>query len=212
MDGAAFEAAKIAAKKEWLAAISNSRYITTKKYGNCTPQENKGSRYKLADFDDMHCAFVAELDFIVSKYVSECGKTRIEFDAGRVSGKFNFKFDDKGISHFEKATIEATVIDKSITANKGPLQIGATVKAGVGVEFTNRGIEDVYVTGEASVSVKTNIIETLDKDMTNANTSGKEEPGLKDIGITDKGVEVGVTGKMSLISGNTSGGIKGFGK
>lgn len=212
MDDATFEAAKIEAKKEWLAAISNTRYITTKKYGDCTKPENKGSRYKLADFDDMHCAFIAELDFVVSKYVSECGKTRIEFDAGRLSGNFNFKFDDKGICHFVKATIEATVIDKSIAANKGPLQIGASVKAGVGVEFTNRGVEDVYVTGEASVNVRSNIIKTFDDHISDANGGDKSQPGMSDAGLSDKGIEIGVSGKMSLISGSTSGGIKGFGK
>eukprot|EP01012_Entosiphon_sulcatum_P021934 TRINITY_DN26806_c0_g1_i1.p1 TRINITY_DN26806_c0_g1~~TRINITY_DN26806_c0_g1_i1.p1 ORF type:complete len:562 (+),score=62.82 TRINITY_DN26806_c0_g1_i1:1400-3085(+) len=58
MDEAAFEAAKIAAKKEWLGAISNTRYMATNRYGNnCIPSENKDSRYKLADFEDMHCTF-----------------------------------------------------------------------------------------------------------------------------------------------------------
>lgn len=212
MDEAAFEVAKIAAKKEWLASISNTRYITTKKYGDCKKQENKDSRYKLADFDDMHCKYISTLDLKVWKQTFACGRSSIEFDAGRLSGNLNFKFDNNGISQFEKGTIEATVIDKSIAANKGPLQVGASVKAGVGIEFTNRGVEDVYVTGEASVNVKSNIIETLDKDIAKANTSGKEEPGLKDIGISDKSIEIGVSGKMSLISGNTSGGIKGFGK
>lgn len=171
-DSASFEATKITAKKEWLGVISNTRYITTKKYGDCTKQENKGSRYKLADFDDIHCAYTFELDFVASKYVSECNKTRIEFDAGPLSGNFNFKFDNKGKSNFVKATLEATVIDKSI--GKGPLEVN--VKAGMGVEFTSKGVEDVYVKGEASV------------------------------------VNVTASGRMSLISGNMSGAISGFGK
>jgi len=56
-DEACFEATKIASKIEWLAALSNTRYIATNSYGNCTPQEHKASRYKMADFDETHCSF-----------------------------------------------------------------------------------------------------------------------------------------------------------
>jgi len=204
MDDATFASEKITAKKEWLAAIGNSRYIATKKYGNCTPQQKKDSRYKLADFDEMHCAFISVLDFGKYKQVVECGKMRVEFDAGPLSGHLDFKSDNKGNDHFEKGTLEAAVIDKSISAKKGPLQIGASVKAGVGVEFTSRGVEDVYVTGEASLSAKSNIVKTFDEHISNANGGDKNEPGMGDAQLSDKGVEIGVSGKMSLISGNTS--------
>ena len=203
MDDAAFEAAIITSQKEWLAAISNSRYIVTKKYGNCTPQENKGSRYKLADFDDMHCAFISVLDFGKYKQIVECGKMRIEFDAGPLSGNLNFKMGNNGKDRFVKGTVEATVIDKTVSVKKGPLQIGASVKAGVGVEFTNRGVEDVYVTGEAAVSAKSNIIKTFDDHISEASGGDKSQPGMSDAGLGDKGIEIGVSGKMSLISGNT---------
>ncbi len=194
LDDATFEAAKIAAKKEWLAAISNSRYIATKKYGNCAPQENKGSRYKLADFDDMHCAFISILDFGVYKQVVECGKMHVEFDAGKLNGNFDFKSDNTGKDRFVKGTLEATVIDKSVSAGKGPLQVGASVKAGMGMEFSSRGIEDVYATGEASIK-------------TGSNTVG-DPSGI----VNDPSVNITVSGRMSLISGNMSGCISGFGK
>jgi hypothetical protein len=140
----------------------------------------------------------------VYKIISECGKSRIEFDAGRLSGNLNFKFDDAGNNRFVKGTIEATAIDKTISINKGPVQVGASVKAGMGVEFTSRGIEDVYVTGEASVNIKSNIIDRFDDHISEANTSGTAQPGMGDAQLSDKGVEVGVKGRMSLISGNTS--------
>jgi len=209
----AFESVKINAKKEWLAALSNTRYIETYN-GNkeCVPLPNTPSRYKLANFDDMHCNFKTVLDFGVYKQIFECNKSRIEFDAGRFKGNFNFNFDDAGNNNFEKATLEATVIDKSISMDKGPLEIGANVKAGVGVEFTSSGIEDVYVTGEASLSAKTNIVKTFDQHISDANGGDKTQPGMSDAQLSDKGVEVGVSGRMSLISGNMTGAITGFGK
>ncbi|HRG11138.1 MAG TPA: hypothetical protein PLJ08_21370, partial [Cyclobacteriaceae bacterium] len=64
----------------------------------------------------------------------------------------NFISDNKGKNIFTSGRVESTAIDKSISAGKGPLQVGATVKAGMGVEFSGNGIEDVYATGELSVS------------------------------------------------------------
>ena len=203
-DAPSFEATKIAAKKEWLAALGNTRYLATNKYGKCETPEQKPSRYKLADFDDMHCTYISVLDFGVYKQIDECGKMRIEFDAGKLSGNLNFRADNNGNDTLVKGTLEATVIDKSVSIKKGPLQIGANVKAGVGVEFTNSGISDVYATGEASVSVKSNIIETFDQHISEANGGDKSQPGMSDAQLSDKGVEIGVNGKMSLISGNTS--------
>ncbi|NMN36725.1 tetratricopeptide repeat protein [Pedobacter sp. SG918] len=173
MDDATFEATKIAAKKEWLGVLGNTRYIATNKYGNnCIAAENKDSGYKLADFDDMHCTHISTLDFGAYKQIVACGKMRVEFDAGKLKGSFDFKSDNAGKDKFVKGTVEATVIDKSI--GKGPLE--ASAKAGMGMEFTSHGVEDVYVSGEASVA------------------------------------NVSASGRMSLISGNMSGAISGFGK
>lgn len=189
-----FEATKIAAKKEWLAALGNTRYIATNKYGDCKVPEKKGSKYKLADFYDMHCAFKSTLDFGVYQQTFECGKAHVTFDAGKLSGEFNFKFDDKGNNHFTNGRMEATAIDKSVSAGKGPLQVGASVKAGVGVEFTSRGVEDVYATGEAKVTVGSDTV--------------SDPSGM----VSDPGVTITASGRMSLISGNMTGAIAGFGK
>ncbi|MFT3979238.1 MAG: hypothetical protein QM687_02125 [Ferruginibacter sp.] len=194
MEDAQFESAKLTAKREWLATIGSLRYIATNRYGKCPAKEEKGRPYKLADFDDMHCSYTSTLDFIVYKQIVECGKMRVEFDAGRLSGNFNFSADNKGKDHFDRGTLEATIIDKDITVGKGPLQAGASVKAGMGVEFSSRGVEDVYATGEASVKAGSNTI---------SDPSGA---------VTDPSVNISISGRMSLISGNMSGGISGFNK
>lgn len=190
----AFEAAKIASKKEWLTALANTQYIATKKYGDCNPPEKKTSNYKLADFDDMHCTFISTLNFGAYSQTFECGKAHVTFDAGKFSGNFDFKFDDAGNNKFVKGTLEATVIDKSISTKKGPLQIGASVKAGMGVEFTSRGVEDVYATGEAKITAGSNTV--------------SDPAGV----VSDPSVSIIASGRMSLISGNMTGAISGFGK
>lgn len=193
-DEATFEATKIAAKKEWLAALGNTRYIATNKYGDCNPPEKKASNYKLADFDDMHCTFISTLNFGAYSQTFECGKAHVTFDAGKFSGNFDFKFDDAGNNKFVKSTLKATVIDQSISAKKGPLQIGASVKAGMGVEITSRGIEDVYATGEVKITAGSNTV--------------SDPAGV----VSDPSVSITASGRMSLISGNMTGAISGFGK
>ncbi len=195
-DDATFIATQINAKKEWLAALS-TRYIETDITGNksCTaPEPDKNKTVKLADFDEMHCAFKSTLDFKVYKQVVECGKMHVEFDAGKLNGSFDFESDNNGKDRFVKGTLEATVIDKSVSAGKGPLQAGASVKAGMGMEFSSRGVEDVYVTGEASVKAGSNTV--------------SDPSGV----VNEPSVNITVSGRMSLISGSMSGSISGLGK
>ncbi|MGN6352296.1 MAG: hypothetical protein ACTHLB_02860, partial [Parafilimonas sp.] len=124
----------------------------------------------------------------------ECGKSSISFDAGRLSGNFHFKSDNAGIDRFVKGTVEATAIDKSISTSKGPLQVGASVKAGMGMELSSRGIEDVYATGEAKVTIGSNTV--------------SDPAGI----VNNPSVNITASGRMSLISGNMTGAISGFGK
>ena len=170
---AEFEAIKINAKKEWLAALV-SRYIPTVDHPeNCKLKINKESKYKLADFEDLNCKYHSSLNFGGGNSIeTHCSKMTVNFSGGPLSGNINYRSDHTGKDRLVNGTVEATVIEKSVGA--GPVQAGA--KAGMGIEFTNSGIEDVYVNAEASAMTVT------------------------------------ASGKMSLISGNMSGGISGFGK
>lgn len=184
-----FAATQLTAKKEWLAALSY-RYIKTDISGikSCTGTEpDKTKTVKLADFDDMNCKYHTSLNFGGDNSIeTHCNRMTVNFSGGPFSGNFNFKSDNKGKDQFEKATIEATVGKDISIAGTGPLQAGASVKAGMGVEFTSKGIEDVYATGEASV------------------TAGSS--------VGDANINITASGRISLISGNMSGGITGFGK
>lgn len=147
-DEATFEATKIAAQKEWLSALGDTRYIATAIYGKCAPVESKSSKYKLADFDEMNCKYHSSLDFGFGNSIeTHCEKMTMNFSAGPLSGHLNYKSDNKGQNRFVNGSAEATIFEKSVGA--GPVQAG--VKAGVGAEFTSKGIEDVYATGEASL-------------------------------------------------------------
>lgn len=194
-DASTFATTKIVSKKTWLGALGSTRYLSTNRYGECTPVEDESSSYRLADFDEMNCKYKSTLDFKVYKQVFECGKAHIEFDAGKLSGKMNFKFDDKGKSRFVNGTVESNIIDKSIKVGKGPLQAGASVKAGMGIEFSSNGVEDVYVNGEAKITAGSDTV--------------NDPAGV----VSDPSITIAsASGRMSLISGSMTGAISGFGK
>lgn len=193
-----FAATQINAKKEWLVALSASRYLETAYItanNVCpAPVPDKEKRVKLGDFDDMHCKYHSALNFgLGNKIETHCNKLVVTFDAKVLSGNLNYKSDKDGVDRFVSGTIEATVINKEVSANAGPLQAGASVKAGVGVEISRNGIEDVYVTGEAGVKVGSSVVD--------------DPAGI----VNNPSVEITASGKISLISGNMSGGISGFG-
>ncbi|MBS1665418.1 MAG: hypothetical protein JST68_30530 [Bacteroidetes bacterium] len=191
-----FEVTKLTAKKEWLAAVGGGRYlesayITENNVCN-TDLPDKNKTHKLGDFDEMHCKFSSTLDFGFGRQVFSCNSAYVDFSAGKLSGKLNFKTDNTGVDRFTNGTVEVTAIDVGAKKGMGPLQVGANMKAGMGMEFSRNGVEDVYVTGEASVTVGSNTV--------------SDPSGV----VSNPSVDITASGRISLVSGNMSGGIKGF--
>jgi hypothetical protein len=73
--------------------------------------------------------------------------------------------------------------------SNGPLKAEASVGAAVGAEFDRSGLKDVVVKVNAGISAGTDMIE------------GGSAAG---IGVSDLSADVGVEGKISLISGKSS--------
>jgi hypothetical protein len=91
----------------------------------------------------------------------------------------------------------------------GPLKAEVSVGGGLGIEIDRTGIRDVTVIASAGVSVGTNIISEAGKAGTKpVNTGGitgeTEGTSMAGQGISDLSVDLGVEGKVSLISGNSS--------
>jgi hypothetical protein len=76
-----------------------------------------------------------------------------------------------------KGTLE---IEGKIGSDKisvGPVEMGTSVKAGAGIEFTESGIQDVYVTGEAQVKAGAATVSSVEAKVSvisgNTSLSGK---------------------------------------
>ena len=105
----------------------------------------------LPDYDEVNCQYKTELSIpYAEKYFSikvECNRMTTKFDAKFIKGSL----EENLANGKYKGTVE---IEAKIGSDKipvGPIEIGTQVKAGAGVDFTEGGIQDVYVTGEAGV-------------------------------------------------------------
>lgn len=111
----------------------------------------EASRGPLPDFDEMNCEYKTELSVpYLEKFFSikvECNKMTTTFDAKFIKGSL----DENLATGKYKGTVEIEVKIGSDKINVGPVEVGSSVKAGAGVDFTESGIQDVYVTSEAQI-------------------------------------------------------------
>ena len=113
-----------------------------------SPEPRRGP---LPDFDEMNCEYKTELSVpYLEKFFSikvECNKMTTTFDAKFIKGSL----DENLATGKYKGTVEIEVKIGSDKINVGPVEVGSSVKAGAGVDFTESGIQDVYITSEAQI-------------------------------------------------------------
>lgn len=112
------------------------------------PESRRGA---LPDFDEMNCEYKTELSVpYLEKFYSikvECNKMTTTFDAKFIKGTL----EENLATGKYKGTIEIEGKIGSDKINVGPVEVGSSVKAGAGIDFTESGIQDVYVTSEAQI-------------------------------------------------------------
>lgn len=120
----------------------------------CTPSEPERPMGKiLPDFDEMNCQYKTDLTLSVpgKKNFSinvECNKMTTEFDLKFIKGSL----EENLATGKYKGRVELEQKIGSDDFKLGPVKMGtAKLSAGAGVEFNEGGIQDVYITGSASL-------------------------------------------------------------
>lgn len=118
----------------------------------CTASDPNSAMGKvLPDFDEVNCQYKTELSIpYAEKYFSikvECNRMTTNFDAKFIKGSL----EENLANGKYKGTVEIEVKVGSDKIPVGPIEMGTQVKAGAGIDFTEGGIQDAYVTGEAGV-------------------------------------------------------------
>lgn len=107
----------------------------------------------LPDFDEMNCQYKTELSLSIPgkkifRINVECNKMTTEFDLKYLKGSL----EENLATGKYKGRVEIEQKIGSDDAKLGPVKIaGSKLSAGAGVEFTEGGIQDVYVTGKGQI-------------------------------------------------------------
>ena len=158
---------------------------------------------KLSDFDVVHCNYNDTMDLKVITFYQNCSrmtsKLNLKFVEYTRYDNFNRAEGDTYVSSSVKVSVERGF--KDLKWDKGPIKVEAKVGASVEMEFDREGIKDINLAVEAKAGAGHNVLdEGLDKE--EANIGGKD--------LIDNTVEIGMEGRISILSGKGS--IKGTGK
>ena len=194
-----FELAKIQAQISWLTAIKGQVVRFKDKSSMCEDKSDpaEGKPFKLQNFDDVACKYNDTMNLVnMIKFTNNCSRMTSEFDfmfLGYVrKDDFERAEGDTYISSTYRVSGE---VGEDIKA--GPLKAEAKLVGGVEFEFGRQGMENVSLIGEAKVGAGTGILDEDDK------------TGSTGIGIGGKDafpttLEIGVEGRISIISGKGS--------
>jgi len=156
----------------------------------CAPQKDnpKPQGKNLPDFDEMNCQYKTELSIpYLEKMFSikvECNRMMTDFDLIYLKGSL-----DENLAH---GTYHGEVEIRGEAGEDpetfGPLQMGAKIEAGAGVKFSEGGVEDAFVFGEAGIGAGPN--ENLSHNL--------------DLAITPLPYVGSLEGRISVVTGNVS--------
>ncbi len=112
-----------------------------------TPTQNQHSGKLLPDFDETNCQYKTDLNMYFTKINVECNKMTTDIEVGPFKGSLE---ENLATGKYKgKAELEQSFGKDEIKL--GPLEAGAELAGKVGVEFTEQGIQDVYVEGTAEI-------------------------------------------------------------
>lgn len=204
-----YEGIKVQAQSQWLgiiSAIGRSRHIQFKNRNELLCQSKEADeteeKFTLQAFDDVACKYKSELNLKIIKITNNCSRMTSEFD-------FMFlKYVRK--DDFERAEGDTYISSSyviSAEAGKdqslGPFKVEAKIGVGIEFDFGRAGLEDVVMIGEVKAGLGTNVLDENIK-------TGSEGIGIIGKDAIPTTVEVGIEGRISIVSGKVSGGLTGL--
>lgn len=188
----------------WLNKLREYRPLLYSEFEDLECAEDEEAQPgKLSDFDEVACNYNDTLDLKVITFYQNCS---------RMTSKLNLKFVEytryDNFTRAEGDTYTGSTIKVSVEKGfeelkweKGPLKVEAKVGASIEMEFDREGIKDINLAVEAKAGAGHNVLD-----------EGLEEEGASIGGkdLIDNTVEIGMEGRISILSGKGS--IKGTGK
>lgn len=137
-----------ALKSQFLTMLKSLRYEWAPLCGK-KEEEDQRRRGVLPDYDEVNCQYKTELNMHFTKINVECNKMTTTIEVG----KFKGSLEENLATGKYNGRVEIKQEIGSDEWKNGPLKAEAQLSGKVGVEFNQDGVQDVYVQGEAEISV-----------------------------------------------------------
>jgi hypothetical protein len=194
-----FEVTKLETKIYWLELISNIGYKSITQF-TCNESKTKQKQGKLQEFDDVHCEHHSEFKTLVGSINVDCSRVTTELDLKFIKLGLKQNMDKNTFGdQFVSCTVEIGAGVGVGSKKIGPLKAEAGIGGAIGLEFDRTGLKDVVVKANAGVSVGTG-----HEIISDAAKALEVTSCVAGVGISDPSVDMGVEGKISLISGKSS--------
>ncbi len=195
----------LAFKAGWLQKLEEYQPLLTSgyEYLECVKKE-EAKPGKLSNFDDVACQYNDTMDLKIIKFTNNCSRMTSEFDFMFLNYVRKDDFERAEGDTYISSTYKISAEAGEDLIKTGPLKVEAKVGGGIEFEFGREGLEDVILIGEVKVGAGTGILDEDEK---------SDSPG---IGIAGKDafpttVEVGLEGRISIVSGKVSLSVSGTG-
>jgi len=189
-----FEMDVLLARMEWLAYMTSvyDLIIFQRPTNICSDKlsaPGTASR-KLRKFDDVACQYNDTLNLGIMTFINNCSRMKSSLDLKFVQYTRFDDFERTEGDEYMASTLKISA-ESGVKRELGPLKIEAKAGASVALEMDRQGIADVVLGVEAKAGAGTNALDT-----------GFEEHGsIAGKDLVDTSLEVGLEGRISLISG-----------
>ena len=204
-DKNAFILAVLEFKIDWLKNIKEYAPLLEMEteYMQCAEKEkSQQNPGKLAEFDVVACKYNDTMNLGVIVFYQNCSRMTSKLNLKFIEYTRYDNFERAEGDQFENSTLKISAEQgfDELKADYGPLKLEAKVGAAIELEFDRQGVKDVILSVEAKAGAGINSVdEGLEA---GGNIAGKD--------IVDTTVEVGVEGRISIMSGKGS--VDGTGK
>lgn len=197
-----FEVTKLSFQLAWLGVLKDLKYFETYFFENrplCIKKDEKRKvSGRLAEFNDIHCKVSDTMELYVGQMISNCSRFITKFDVKFLQFEMTQDNNKAGLGEsFLGCTIKVGMEESISKFDLEPVRIEAKAGIGFEFEFDRTGLKDLVFISEIKGGLGTNQVEVGEK------SSGLEQS----IGGNDaipNSVEIGVKGKISIISGKTT--------
>ena len=204
-DKTAFEILVLEYKIDWLKKIKEYRpllFLETEDMACEEKEKVNPSPGKMSDFDVVACNYNYTMNLGVIAFYQNCSRMTSKLNLKFIEYTRYDNFERAEGDNFESSTLKISAEQgfDELKTDYGPLKLEAKVGAAIELEFDREGVKDVILSVEAKAGAGINGAD-----------EGLEEGGsIAGKDIIDTTVEVGVEGRISIISGKGS--VNGTGK